>query len=177
VELAEVLSNPEASARLGRALKAVAGLKPDPRAMTAPPRPVRPPQGQLLRAIKTVLADQPAGLRTVEVWQRVEARLGRPVFVLGRSRTIWQATSAVADASSGRSEESTAFGPPIEPYRREVTICFSCETTSVCPRRCASFSMSRLYCVRVVPCLHTVPAWGPALRSAIARSRTLRRDK
>ena len=79
VELAEGLTNPEAAARLGRALEAVAGLKPKRRAVMVPPRPARPRQGQVLRAIKTVLADQPAGLRTVEVWRLVEARLGRPV--------------------------------------------------------------------------------------------------
>jgi len=79
MELAEGLTNPEAAARLARALAAVAGLKPDRRAVMVPPGLARPRQGQVLRAIKTVLADQPAGLRTVEVWRLVEARLGRPV--------------------------------------------------------------------------------------------------
>jgi hypothetical protein len=37
----------------------------------------RPRQGDVLRAIKLVLADQPCGLRTVEVRRRAELLLGR----------------------------------------------------------------------------------------------------
>jgi hypothetical protein len=80
MELVEALLNPESSGRLGRALKAAAQLQPGVRAMMAQPPPnVQPPQGQLLRAIKVVLAGRPDGLRTVEVWRLVEDRLGREV--------------------------------------------------------------------------------------------------
>lgn len=79
MELAGVLSNPEFGERLGRITKAVAGLKPKPGA-GVPALPEPPPaQGQVLRAIKAVLANRPQGLRTIEVWSLVAARLGRDV--------------------------------------------------------------------------------------------------
>jgi hypothetical protein len=61
---------------LGRALKAVAELRPRKQAMLVELPDASLPQGQLLRAIKVVLAGRPGGLRTVEVWRLVEDRLG-----------------------------------------------------------------------------------------------------
>jgi hypothetical protein len=76
MELAGVLSNSETAARLGRVRQAVAGLPPGhgPQVLEPPPA-----QGEVLRAIKAVLAGYPAGLRTTEIWELVVARLGRVV--------------------------------------------------------------------------------------------------
>jgi len=77
MELAGVLSNQELGGRLRQIGQAVAALPPGlaPEAAEAPPA-----QGEVLRTIKTVLADVPDGLRSVEIWRLVVARLGRPVL-------------------------------------------------------------------------------------------------
>jgi hypothetical protein len=78
MELAGVLLNPETGARLARLAKALVNLKPEKTATEPLPKPP-PAQGQVLRAIKAVLADYPEGRRTVEIRQLVEAHLGRQV--------------------------------------------------------------------------------------------------
>ncbi|MHB1468659.1 MAG: hypothetical protein ACYCX7_05840 [Solirubrobacteraceae bacterium] len=77
MELVGTYSNSESEARLRRLVQAVERLKLD---AEPPPLPeLRPPQGQVLRVIKTVLASFPDGLRTVEIWRLVQAELGRNV--------------------------------------------------------------------------------------------------
>lgn len=77
MELAGVLSNQELGDRLRQIGQSVAGLPPGPA-----PEAVEPPpaQGEVLRAIKAVLAEEPEGLRSVEIWRLVVARLVRPVL-------------------------------------------------------------------------------------------------
>ena len=77
VEVLRALSNPEVGVefdrltealnRLGRRLERHRVVAEDP----------RQPYGEVMRTIKTVLAEHPEGLRTVEVRRLVEARLGR----------------------------------------------------------------------------------------------------
>src|SRR6476646_7483461 len=73
MELTVALSNPSLGPLLARALQTVADLAGDPAvhevAVADPPAR----SGQIIEAMKTVLADHPDGLRTVEVRLAVEA--------------------------------------------------------------------------------------------------------
>jgi|HubBroStandDraft_3_1064219.scaffolds.fasta_scaffold197115_1 hypothetical protein len=104
MELVGVLSNSETAARLGRVRQAVADLPTEP----GPDVPEPPPaQGEALRTIKTVLAGHQAGLRTIEIWQLVVARLGREVKY-GPSRQAWSTMQETEAALSGPSAGSIA---------------------------------------------------------------------
>lgn len=77
MELSGLLSNPALASTLARLAQAVSERIAS--LTTAPQRvgPDRPPQGQVLRMIKAVLAEYPDGLRVHEIRDLVEKRLGR----------------------------------------------------------------------------------------------------
>jgi hypothetical protein len=77
VQLIGARSNPETGALLagiGDALDTLGSAVATHDVTTAPRQAAR---GEILRAIKMVLADHPHGLRTIEARQLVETRLGR----------------------------------------------------------------------------------------------------
>jgi hypothetical protein len=92
-------------------------MKPGSRAVVAEPTGARPPQGQLLRTIKLVLADRPAGLRTVEIWRLVEERLGRQVSYSAVKGDL--ASNAGCGGCFERLRRGVyRLGPPKQPGRR-----------------------------------------------------------
>jgi hypothetical protein len=77
MELIGALSNPETGALLagvGDAVDTLGSAVAKHDVVTAPRRAAK---GEIVRAIKLVLADHPLGLRTVEARRLVEAHLGR----------------------------------------------------------------------------------------------------
>jgi hypothetical protein len=77
VELIGALSNPETGALLagiGAALDTLGSAVVKHRVVPAPRQAAH---GEILRTIKSALAEHPQGLRTVEVRRLIEARLGR----------------------------------------------------------------------------------------------------
>jgi hypothetical protein len=77
VELAGLLSNPNLAAGLARLDSAVAGIRRLRAADLVSPPVGRPPQGQVLRTIKRILARHPDGLPVSEVRRLVEEEIGR----------------------------------------------------------------------------------------------------
>jgi hypothetical protein len=77
MELAGLLSNPDLAEGLARLDLAVAGNRPLRAADLAAPPVGRPPQGQVLRIIKRILAGHPDGLPVSEVRSLVEEEIGR----------------------------------------------------------------------------------------------------
>jgi len=77
MELSGLLSNPDIASTLGRLGEAVAERVASLSGSPEPVNPVRPPQAQVLRTIKAVLAEHPEGLRVSEIRELVEERLGR----------------------------------------------------------------------------------------------------
>jgi hypothetical protein len=61
-----------------RCLRAVLKAKPG-KAMKHASPPARHPQGQIIRAVRSVLADQPTGLSIAQIHKLVEASLRREV--------------------------------------------------------------------------------------------------
>jgi hypothetical protein len=76
VELAGLLSNPDLALTLGGLLQRL-GPKPAGVDPIETADGCRPPQGQVLRAIKDILAEHPEGLHVSEARRLVEERLGR----------------------------------------------------------------------------------------------------
>jgi hypothetical protein len=77
VELVRTLSNTEAASNFDRLLAVLAPLKAKAVRHKIDLDSVRPRQGDVLGAIKTILADYPEGLQTFEIRQTVEVELGR----------------------------------------------------------------------------------------------------
>ena len=77
MELMGALSNPETGALLAGISDALETLGSAVVTHRVVPASRRAAHGEILRAIKLVLAEYPQGLRTVEVRRLVEARLGR----------------------------------------------------------------------------------------------------
>jgi hypothetical protein len=76
MELAGVLSNPDASLMLDRLADVLAALEPKLATHQIVLRKLPMPQGQIIWTIKRVLADYPNGLQTFEVRRLVELELG-----------------------------------------------------------------------------------------------------
>jgi hypothetical protein len=79
MELVQELSNPELGPELDRLAAALVKLRrrAAKHKVVVDPGPLR--QGDVLEAIKAVLAEYPDGLRQCEVVKQVEQRLGRSV--------------------------------------------------------------------------------------------------
>ena len=77
MELSGLLSNPRVALELDRIVEALTYSGPSQRSKCRENRPSRPPQGQVLRAIKLILVPHAEGLQTHEVRRLVEAHLGR----------------------------------------------------------------------------------------------------
>jgi hypothetical protein len=100
MELTVALSNPSLGPLLARALQTVAGLAGDPAAHEVAVSALPARLGQIIEAMKAVLDEHPEGLRTVEVRQAVEARLGRSV----------SASTVKSNLVDGSAFERVAYG-------------------------------------------------------------------
>ncbi len=76
MELSGLLSNPALALTLARLGEAASGATASVTSGPQRSAPVRPPQGEVLRTIKTVLAGYPDGLSVSEIRRLVEERLG-----------------------------------------------------------------------------------------------------
>ncbi len=79
-------------------MAAISSARGEPSAPHSPGQPIRLPQGAILRAIVGVLAAHPQGLRTVEIRERVEQVLGRPIGKSAINDRLWRIrSSSVSD--------------------------------------------------------------------------------